>query len=67
MKNEEPCLKTASPRESAAPSKSAMGEREKRCVDRGLYEELSKYYSLGKNQVEWSRRKLLAEGKHGSH
>ena len=67
MKNEEPCLKIATPRESAAPSKSAMEEREKRWEDRRLYEQLSRYYSLGKTQVEWSRRKLLAEGKHGSH
>ena len=44
-----------------------MEEREKRLANRGLYEELSRYYSLGRNQKGWSRRQLLAVGKHECH
>jgi hypothetical protein len=34
-------------------------------VERGLYQELSRYYELGQRQTKWTRRPLLLNGKHG--
>ena len=64
VKNEKPCIRIAPPKETEALSREAKEERERRGVGRALYEELSLYYPPEPRQKEWSRRQLLAVGKH---
>ena len=46
-------------------SERAKKEQKRRDGERGLFEELSRYYPLDRNsgQVEWERPSLLKEGK----
>jgi len=44
--------------------KSADNEYERRNVERGYYQEISQYYTLGRKQEVWTRPSLLLKGKH---
>ena len=47
-------------------SKDAKKERERRDVERRLYQKLSQYYPLPEGMEKWVRPPLLVEGKHGN-
>ena len=59
-----PCLKKGMTERKACSSKSAKIERERRRVERILYQNLSRYYSPPKGK-EWVRSQLLVKGKCG--
>jgi hypothetical protein len=59
----EPCLLTGAGKRTAEGSKNADDEFDRRNVERELYQELSRYYPLGRRKA-WARRPLLLEGKH---
>ena len=44
-------------------TKSAQEERERRSVERGLFQELSRYYPLEPDQEQWESPPLLLKGK----
>ena len=60
----QPKLHTAPVEGPLDDSESATRERERREVERGFLQELSKYYELGPNQDLWERPALLLKGKH---
>jgi len=65
LANSEPCLLTGKGKRTAAGSKNADDEFERRSVERGWFKELSQYYPLGQGQSVWERPKLLLCGEHG--
>jgi hypothetical protein len=64
--NDEPCLLVTKVKEEAdVKSGEARLERERRSVERGLYQELSRYYPRANGL--WNRRQLLSQRKHASN
>ena len=62
--NQEPRLLTTQWKRTAAGSRSADGEFERRDEERRLFQELSKYYPLERYQSAWTRALLLSHSKH---
>ena len=63
MVYQRPCLVVTPGKLNPARSKRAKEEYERRKVERGLYQELSRYYPL-EGRPKWGRQDLLVRGKH---
>ena len=59
-----PHLRKGYVKRTAEGSKNADDEFERRNVERGFLQELSRYYLLKEGDSEWVRPKLLLRGKH---
>ena len=60
----EPRLQSGHGERTVKGSKNADGEFRRRKRERGLYEELSRFYLLPETRATWTRPQLLVKGKH---
>ena len=60
----EPRLHKGHGERTVTDSAHADGEVKRRNVERGLYQDISRYYPLSQNQSAWARPSLLSLGKH---